>query len=149
MRCIIKLLAIAVLALPSAIVPAQDLGSFLKDSKYPQKIKPADLGEDMKAVRITHEKQGGGADIFSMMMNPMMMMMGAFGKSAEAIGEKTEDPQQAPAMAFFDRMGISWTNGSTVKLYDETFLVVVVRGVHQRADGYLFEVRDGLRFCAP
>jgi hypothetical protein len=123
MRLTIKLLAIATLILPTAIAPAQDLAGFIRDSKIPQKIKPADLGEDMRAFKIVNEKQGGGGgDIFSMMMNPMMMLMGAFGQAST--GEtKPEDPQQAAGLAFFDRMGISWTNGSTVKLFDQDFLV--------------------------
>jgi len=123
MRLTTKLFAIAVLAIPIAIAPAQDLASFLKDGKVPQKIKPADLGDDMHAFKIVTEKQGGGGgDIFSMMMNPMMMLMSAFGQASS--GEsKPEDPQQAAGLAFFDRMSISWTNGSVVRLFEQDFLV--------------------------
>ncbi|MBC8064256.1 MAG: hypothetical protein H7Y17_05465 [Chlorobia bacterium] len=123
MRQTLKLFAVAALILPFAVAPAQDLMSFLKDSKIPQRIKAADLGEDMRAMKITYEKQaGGGGDIFSMLMNPMMMMMGAFGQAA--VGEeKPADPSQAAAMAFFDKLAISWTNGSTIKMFEQDFLV--------------------------
>lgn len=122
MRLTIKLLAVFVLLCSFVILPAQDLKSVL-GSNIPQKIKPADLGEDMRAVKITYEKQGGGGgDIFSMMMNPMMMMMGAFG---QAMGgeSKPENSQETAAFNFFDRLSISWTNGTTVKLYEQDFLV--------------------------
>lgn len=118
----LKLAAVAILALPTALVPAQDLGALLRGQTLPNKIKPADIGEDMRAVKIVHEKQGGGGDIFSMLMNPMMMMMGALG-SMSGTEEKPADPDQAAGMAFFDKMSISWTNGSTVKLYEQDFLV--------------------------
>lgn len=123
MRLTLKLFAVVALVLPFSVAPAQDLMSFLKDPKIPQRIKAADLGEDMRAMKITFEKQsGGGGDIFSMLMNPMMMMMGAFGQAAGG-EEKPADPSQAAAMAFFDKLGISWTNGSTVKMFDQDFLV--------------------------
>lgn len=118
----LKLAAVAILALPTALVPAQDLGALLRGQTLPNKIKPADIGEDMRAVKIVHEKQGGGGDIFSMLMNPMMMMMGAFGSMGSS-EEKPADPDQAAGMAFFDKLSISWTNGSTVKLYEQDFLV--------------------------
>lgn len=118
----LKLAAVAILALPTALVPAQDLGALLRGQTLPNKIKPADIGEDMRAVKIVHEKQGGGGDIFSMLMNPMMMMMGAFG-SMGGSEEKPADPDQAAGMVFFDKLSISWTNGSTVKLYEQDFLV--------------------------
>lgn len=118
----LKLAAVAILALPTALVPAQDLGALLRGQTLPNKIKPTDIGEDMRAVKIVHEKQGGGGDIFSMLMNPMMMMMGAFGSMGSG-EEKPADPDQAAGMAFFDKMSISWTNGSTVKLYEQDFLV--------------------------
>lgn len=123
MRFFPKLIALSALTFAVAIAPAQDLASFLKDGKYPQKIKPADLGEDMRAMKIVYEKQGGGGDIFSMLMNPMMMMMGAFGQMTSGGDAKPEDPQQGAAMAFFDRMGVSWTNGSTVKIFEQDYLV--------------------------
>ncbi|MCC7230544.1 MAG: hypothetical protein IT203_09115 [Fimbriimonadaceae bacterium] len=123
MRFFPKLIALSALTFAVAIAPAQDLTSFLKEGKYPQKIKPADLGEDMRAMKIVYEKQGGGGDIFSMLMNPLMMMMGSLGQATTGGDTKPEDPQQAAAMAFFDRMGISWTNGSTVKVFDQDFLV--------------------------
>ena len=122
MRLTIKLLAIAVLTLPFSLLPAQDLGSLLRDPKFPQKIKPSELGEDMRAMKITYEKQGGG-DLFSMMMSPMMMLMGAFGSMGGSGEQKPADPEQAAGMLFFDKLGISWTNGSTVKLFDQDFLV--------------------------
>lgn len=118
----LKLAAVAILALPTALVPAQDLGALLRGQTLPNKIRAADIGEDMRAVKIVHEKQGGGGDIFSMLMNPMMMMMGAFGSMGSS-EEKPADPDQAAGMAFFDKMSISWTNGSTVKLYEQDFLV--------------------------
>lgn len=122
MRLSLKLATAALLALPTALVPAQDLGAVLRDQSLPTKIKPADIKDDMRAVKIVHEKQGGGGDIFSMMMNPMMMMMGALGSMGGG-DEKPEDPEQASAMAFFDRLSISWTNGETIKLYEQDFLV--------------------------
>lgn len=121
MRLSLKLAAVAILALPTALVPAQDLGTILRDQSLPNKIKPADIKDDMRAVKITHEKQGGGSDIFSMMMNPMMMMMGALGSMGSS--EESQDPDQGAAMAFFDRLSISWTNGATIKLYEQDFLV--------------------------
>ncbi len=122
MRLSLKLAAVAILALPTALVPAQDLGTILRDQSLPTKIKPADIKDDMRAVKIVHEKQGGGGDIFSMMMNPMMMMMGALGSMGSG-GEESQDPDQAAGLAFFDRLSISWTNGSTIKLYEQDFLV--------------------------
>ncbi len=122
MRSITKLFAVALLTIPISLGSAQDLAGLLKDSKYPQKIKSSEIADDMRAMKIVHEKQGGGGDIFSMLMNPMMMMMGAFGQAAGG-EEKPADPSQAAGMAFFDRMGISWTNGTTVKLFEQDFLI--------------------------
>ena len=122
MRHITKLFAAAVLLSPSALLPAQDLDSVLKGGNLPQKIKAADLPETMRAMKITFEKQGGGGDLFSMLMNPMIMMMGAFG--AMGSGEsRPESAQDAAGFAFFDRLGVSWTDGKTVKMYDQEFLV--------------------------
>ncbi len=118
----VKLFAVAILAIPTALVPAQDLGSLLRGQSLPNKMKAADLGEDMRAVKIVHEKQGGN-DFFSGLMNPMMMILGAFGRGSEMSEGAAADPDQAAGLAFFDRMGISWTNGSTIKLYDQDFLV--------------------------
>jgi len=122
MRLTTKLLAVAVLTLPFSLLPAQDFGTLLRDPKFPQKIKPSELGEDMRAMKITYEKQGGG-DLFSMMMSPMMMLMGAFGAMGGSGEQKPADPEQAAGMLFFDKLGISWTNGSTVKLFDQDFLI--------------------------
>jgi hypothetical protein len=122
MRLTVKLLAVCVLLCSFVVLPAaQDLKSVLDGGKLPQKIKPTDIGDDMRAVKISHEKQGGG-DLFSMMMNPMFMMMGMF-SSLGGAAEKTENPTDAAAATFFDRLGISWTNGSTVEMYGERFLV--------------------------
>ncbi|HJP83700.1 MAG TPA: hypothetical protein VJ835_09370, partial [Fimbriimonadaceae bacterium] len=101
----------------------QDLGTALKDPKLPQKISPKDLADDMYAIKITYEKQGGGNDFFSMLMNPMMAMLGAFGSMTSGGDAKTTDPNQSAALAFFDRLGTCWTNGSTVKMYGQDFLV--------------------------
>jgi hypothetical protein len=102
----------------------QDLGAALKDPKLPQRIKPQDLGADMYAIKITYEKQGGGNDFFSMLMNPMMAMLGAFSTMSTGGAEsKPAEPDQAAALAFFDKLGTSWTNGSTVKMYGQEFLV--------------------------
>lgn len=116
----LKLAAVAILAIPTALAPAQDLGALLRGQSLPNKIKPADLGEDMRAVKIVHEKQGGG-DLFSGLMNPMMMLMGAFGSAMG--GEQPANPDQEAGLAFFDKLSISWTNGSTIKLYEQDFLV--------------------------
>ena len=58
-----------------------------------------------------------------MMMNPMMMLMGAFGQAASGGDTKPADPNEAAGLAFFDKMSISWTSGATVQLYGQEFLV--------------------------
>lgn len=125
MRFSTCLLTSSLLLATFAIAPAQDLKSLAANPQFPTRIKPADLGEDMRAYKITYEKQGGGGDLFSMLMNPMMMMMGAFGAmgGGEGAEQKPADPNEAAGMIFFDRMGLVWSNGSTVKLYDQEFLV--------------------------
>jgi len=124
MRCSKYLIASSLLLASLTVAPSQDLKSLAANPDIPSRIKPTDLGEDMRAYKITYEKQGGGGDIFSMLMNPMMMMMGAFGAMGNSEAEqKPADPNEAAGMMFFDRMGILWTNGSTVKLYDQEFLV--------------------------
>lgn len=123
MRLTLKLLSVSILLLSFVILPAQDLKSVL-DGKIPQRIKPADLGEDMRAVKISYEKQaGGGGDIFSMLMSPMMMMMGSFGQMMGGGEGGSGNTQETAAFSFFDRLSISWTNGTTVKLYEQDFLV--------------------------
>jgi len=121
MKTFVHAIAATVLLLPS-LVPAQDLNSVLQDPKHPQKIKPADLPDNMRAVKIAFEKQGG-SDLFSSLMNPMMMMMGAFGAMGASGASAESNPNDAIAFDFFDRMGISWTDGSTVELYGQNFLV--------------------------
>lgn len=124
MRPMIKLVSIALFAVPYTVGFSQDLKSVLHDPKTPQKIKAADLRDDMQAIKITYEKQGGGgSDIFSMMMNPMMMLMGAFGQMASTGDSKPADPNEAAGLAFFDKMSISWTSGATIQLYGQEFLV--------------------------
>ena len=125
MRYPTSLLVSALLVASVAIAPAQDLKTLASDTRFPARIKPADLGDDMRAYKITYEKQGGGGDIFSMLMNPMMMMMGAFGAMGGGEGgeQKPKDPNEQAGMMFLDRMGLVWSNGSTVKLYDQEFLV--------------------------
>src|SRR5689334_21932541 len=88
------------------VAHGQDLGAALKDPKLPQRIKPQDLGADMYAIKITYEKQGGGNDFFSMLMNPMMAMLGAFSTMSTGGAEsKPAEPDQAAALAFFDKLG--------------------------------------------
>jgi hypothetical protein len=124
MRPLLKLISIALLVISYCVGMSQDLKSILHDPKMPQKIKAADLGDEMQAIKITYEKQGGGGgDIFSMMMNPMMMLMGAFGQSTSGTDAKPADPNEAAGLAFFDKMSISWTSGATIQLYGQEFLV--------------------------
>lgn len=116
-RFAIKLAAASVLILPYTLSFAQDVGSFLRDSKIPQRIKPSDLGDDMRAVKIGVDKQGN--DFMSLMMSPLMMLGSLFGGSSTG----DPNPEAQAASRFFDMLSVSWTNGSTVSLYGQEFLV--------------------------
>jgi len=116
-RFVTKLTVVSVLVLPYTMSFAQGIGPLLRDNKIPERIKPSDLGDDMRAVKLGVDKQGN--DFMSSLMSPFMLL-GSLFSSGGGGGETTES--QA-ASRFFDMLSISWTNGSTYSLYGEEYLI--------------------------
>ncbi|MBN9500175.1 MAG: hypothetical protein BGO01_06100 [Armatimonadetes bacterium 55-13] len=118
---LVKFIVVFSLILPFAVAPAQGLDSLFQDPKHPAKIKPGDLPDNMRAVKITLSK--GGGDIFSMMMSPFALLGTLFGGMSSVAGGGEEGGDDQAAMRFFEMMSVSWTNGETVQMWNQTYLV--------------------------
>lgn len=114
-RCTALLGVFALLA-PYTSAIAQDALSFrevLSGSKLPLSVKPKDMPEDFKAVRIKVAGSGGGGlmDMMGALMSPFTMMMG---------GTSNNDSEGAVLMTLSE---VNWTKGDVVTVQGKEYLV--------------------------
>jgi hypothetical protein len=102
------------LLLPSSIAVAQEftLTEAMSGSKMPLSMKPGDIPDDFRAVKIITSGSGGGLmnDLFGGSTLPMLMSMGG-------------NTMQAPAQMFFEILPVTWTRGEVVKIVGQDYVV--------------------------
>ena len=118
-----RLLFCAAIVAAPILCPAQEvtLDGVLSGRAMPASMKPADLPETYMAVKFGGDSQGG---LMDMLMGPMMM----FGAMMGGMGGSKSDPAAAAALEVMD---LSWTDGQTINLAGQNFLVTykVVMGM--------------------
>ena len=112
---LLKFAAAATLLVPYAAFAAQGLTfqDVMKGEKIPLKMKIADIPDDYKPVRV--KSGSSGMSMFDMMGGSMMAMFSMMGGSGVS--------DQAGAMQFMGVLDLSWTNGSTVTVNGQEYLV--------------------------
>lgn len=86
----------------------------LNDGALPSKIAPAEIPTDFRAVRI--KVQGGGGGIMDMLGGGLFGMMGMLGGM---MGGQSD----GPPMEFINALELSWSNGDTISVLGNTFLI--------------------------
>lgn len=99
----------SLLVLPSVMAVAQDLSldQALSGGKYPATLKPADLPDDYKAVKLGTTANLGGVEMMNSML-PLMLM------GTPSVGSR------ASLLKVID---LSWTKGETTTIDGKSFLV--------------------------
>lgn len=115
MRFRTTLTTIALIAVTS-LTFAQDPQEMLRGSGHPLTLRPDGLGMNYRAIQIKSTVAGSNG-FLDMLMNPMMMLMGALG----SMGGTEKD---GPPTALLTALDITWTTGATEQFFGETYLVV-------------------------
>lgn len=105
-----------VLVACAALAPAQDIEQMLKGAGKPLTLNPDGLGMNFKAVQLKSTVAGGNG-FLDMLMNPLMMMMGALG----GMGGGSND---GPPTAILTAIDLNWTTGEMEQFFGQTYLVV-------------------------
>jgi hypothetical protein len=112
-RTFIPSIALFVVA---SVASAQGAQEMLQGAGKPLTLNPDGLTGNFRAAQIKSTTAGSNG-LMDMLMNPMMMIMGALG----SMGGESKD---APPTALLTALDLSWTTGETQSFFGQTYLVI-------------------------